>query len=708
MPFPAIGFPEPDTYLEATGDGVRKRVQRANRAAQDVLKERNEVERAAVLRLKLQLQALRQELGRRLLAGEGSLTDFRRFNLNAMVADVDRLVEDNQQQLAQDARAAYSKMGDIGDMAAEEPLRAAQLNIRPELPGLDSILVSAAFDNTLELLTQPMQQFASTTKVLLRGVALAGDQKFEAIQKLQAQIEGQGMDSAQYKAERIIRTELGRVFNQATYDRLVSLANDFGFLRKGWRAAGDTRTRIGHREAARTYARGSGIPMAERFQIKVYDERGKQAKLLGNAMLRFPLDPLVKPDGRVGAAATIMCRCNAFVDFDLADFASYSRNQIQLALGGVLPPIAPPPIAVPAPVSTADPKTLGAALKARAIAGIRPLTYRTTFFGARTTAEGMAKMLGSGVEVIPFVSRPGFYAVRNIATGQLFGPNGWTGAKARVSPRVPKPAPVIHPLKAGATEGPKVSAALVPSKGGALAKLHAKVMGMIDGVHSDGDLPRIPLMPSGGRFYGQYRYGTMTGGKEIKISSAGMKAHPMNTLAHEVGHWLDNMVVGRKEGFYAPGVPLPRRGQDATAFAGSSLMDQWKDAARNSPTIQRLKTWSNATTTGDGNVPQGVSKQHLRYLLSTNETWARSYAQYIAIRSEDPDAIAELRQLQKAASVGPVPATHRYNTRKLTNQDPDPNSWDYPTVWQDDEFEPIARAFDAIFEAMGWRKRSGR
>lgn len=28
----------------------------------------------------------------------------------------------------------------------------------------------------------------------------------------------------------------------------------------------------------------------------------------------------------------------------------------------------------------------------------------------------------------------------------------------------------------------------------------------------------------------------------------------------------------------------------------------------------------------------------------------------------------------------------------------------YPTKWQDDDFEPIAQAIDAIFEVMGWRK----
>ncbi len=630
MSTPAIAFPAPDTYLEATGDSVRKRVQRANRAAQDVLKDRNATEREAVQKLKQRLAILQTALANRLLGSQGAVTDFRRFSLNSLVADVDRLIEDTQRQLAEDAKAAYSRMGDLGDTAAEEPLRAAQLIIRPELPGLDAVLVTAAFDNTLELLTQPMQQFASTTKVLLRGVALAGDQKFEAIQKLQNQISGQGMDNAQYKAERIIRTELGRVFNQATYDRLVSLAADFTFLRKGWRAAGDTRTRIGHREAARTYGRGSGAPMAERFQIKVYDERGKQAKFLGNAFLRFPLDPLVKPEGRVGAAATIMCRCNAFVDFDLADFAGYSRRQIQLAMGGALPPIAPPPAAVPAPA--------------------------------------------------PKVAKP------------------------RVAKPKPAPAPdAKQALPAAATEGPKVSGALkVPA--GKKWDWARKALAALDRVHSDGVLEDLPLKDSSARTYlGAYSF-RFNKGKSIAISGAGQKAHPYNTLFHETGHWLDHLAVKNPELAGRDAVLAQYRfTTQATGRGFDPLLDEWRDATMNSPTVKVLGQWRNR---GEGS-PLGVAADHIAYLLRSDEVWARSYAQYVALRSGDNEALAELRLMQrgvKRATSGPISTSTRMNTKPLGHE-PDPDTWDYPVVWQDDEFEPIAQAFDRLFVKLGWRKR---
>ena len=355
----AFAFPEPDAILEASGDSVLRRSQRASRAAVQVVKDRLAEERLAAATLNKRLAKLKAALSSRLLSGDGSVTDFKRFTLSSLLHDVDRMLEDARIDIAGDAKRSYERVTNLGDVAAEEPLRAAQLTVRPSLPGVDAHLVTAAFDNTVELLTQPMQQFGSNVKVALRGVALAGDQRFEAIQKLRDQIQGAGFDNAQYRAERIIRTELGRTFNQATFARLLSLSKDFPFLRKGWRAAGDARTRTGHREAARTYARGNGIPIGEAFQVNSYRERpGKTPVLIGVASLRFPIDPQGTPAGPVTAAATIMCRCGAFIDFDLADFAEFSRRQIQVALGGPLPPIAPGPRAVKMPKPAKVPKTL--------------------------------------------------------------------------------------------------------------------------------------------------------------------------------------------------------------------------------------------------------------------------------------------------------------------------------------------------------------
>lgn len=683
-----LQFPPPDRYLEAHGDPVKKRAQRANRAALDVLKDRNALERASTKKLLARLGELKTQLQAQVLA-----TDFQRFNASALAATIDRLVLDAQGDLATGARRDYDRMADLGDSAAEEPMRAAQLRITPELPGLDAQLVTVAFDNTLELLTQPMQQFASSAKVALRGVALAGENKFDAIARLRDQIAGQGMAGAQYKAERIIRTELGRIFNQSTFDRLVTLAGEFPFLRKGWRAAGDTRTRIGHRGAAQKYARGQGIAITELFVIEVWDERpGKPAKLLGTCRLRFPVDPLAQPQGRLSAAATIMCRCNGFVDFDLAEFAAHSAKQIQLALGGVLPPVAPGPV----PVDTG-----GVDLKK--LARTTNFYQGRFYFGSEGAAQGILDRLGVPGTIVQ--GKRG-WSIQQAGTGAFYGPKGWTHPK----PAKAKPAPVPDVksvLPTGPTEGPKMSATLRPPMSGPLKTLHANVMAVIDQVHSVTNLAPIPLKPSSARFFGQFQAQRGGAAIDIKISKAGLNAHPLNTLAHEVGHWLDNQALGRVEEFFGPGHhPQPRGFFITQSYRGSPALEQWAATVKSSPTYERLRTWRDGRP-GDGTVPVGANGRHLEYLLSTHETFARSYAQYVAVRSGDPAMMAELRRMQAAATYGPVSATTKFNLKPMGHT-PDPNSWDYPVVWQDAEFEPIAAAFDRMFEEMGWRKKAGQ
>jgi hypothetical protein len=347
---PALVYDPPDPLLEAGGDSTARRMQRANRAGIDTLTDRNKAERETVQQLLTRLKNLQTGLQQRLLSGDGGLTDFRRFHLQTLLGDVDRLIANATADLATLAQASYEKMAEVGADHATDPLHAAQLQIHRALPGIDSVLIQAAFGNTVDLLTAPMQQFATDVKVSVRRVALGGDNRFEEIQRLRDKISGQGFGAAQFKAERIIRTEMGRVFNQSTFDRLVALAKDFPFIRKGWRASKDNRTRLGHVQAAQTYARGQGIKIDSRFSINVHTERkGQEPKLIGTALLRYPIDPDATPAGKVAAGATIMCRCNSFVDFDPAQFAAFTAAKVQTALTGLTPPAAPKPAPLPAP-----------------------------------------------------------------------------------------------------------------------------------------------------------------------------------------------------------------------------------------------------------------------------------------------------------------------------------------------------------------------
>lgn len=97
------------------------------------------------------------------------------------------------------------------------------------------------------------------------------------------------------QAERIVRTEMGRVFNTANELRHEEIAEAVPGLLHYWRSARDGRTRKAHAAADSRYAPGSNpgpIPMTEPFVV-------------GGEKLRFPHDP------NGSAANTVQCRCVA-------------------------------------------------------------------------------------------------------------------------------------------------------------------------------------------------------------------------------------------------------------------------------------------------------------------------------------------------------------------------------------------------------------
>jgi hypothetical protein len=628
----ALAYPEPDRRLEA-GDSDQRRVQRANSAAGAVLGDQRRAERDAIQQLLRRLNTLKAGLQQRLLVG--GLTDFRRGTVQTLLRDTEQLIADATADLAQLAERSYTNAQDKGIDYATKPIQAAQLTVVAGTPGLDRTLVTAAFDNTVDLLTAPMQQFTTDVKTAIRRVALAGDSQMEELQRLRDKIAGQGFDNAAFRAERIIRTEIGRVFNEAAYTRMVSLAQQFPFLRKGWRAAKDARTRLGHQQAAITYQRGQGILIAERFQIPVYDERGKTPKLIGTALLRFPLDPQASPAGRIAAGATIMCRCNGIVDFAMAEFAAYTKSKVQTALTGVQVPAAP---TKPTPLP-----------KAPKPAAAKPAVKAPKVKAPKRT------------DVQPKKAKPAAMGPTGPAVSQSVDTTGRThpgGSLMRLDPATVK----------------KLEAALAD----------------IDRVHGDGNLPSVPagIVESSLRAKGvQAYYASAQSGRPLRFGygSKAMAHQPHMAVYHETAHFLDHA------GF---------DGDLTTMTSGSSdLFAEWRKAVRASAAIQNMQNWRN----GIG-APLGVNTSHLDYHLSTDEIWARSYAQYIAVKSGNKAALKELRNMQLAATqaMGKVPGSMRFN-RNPAGMAPEPNTWDYGWAWSDADFQPILAAIDTIMERMRWR-----
>ena len=190
-------------------------------------------------------------------------------------------------------------------------------------------------------------------------------------------------------------------------------------------------------------------------------------------------------------------------------------------------------------------------------------------------------------------------------------------------------------------------------------KVLKRVSKAIDGVHGDGELNDIKLTNYydealgtfiGGRVKldsGSYDYV----GKGINVSPHGTQKHM--TLAHEIGHFIDYRGIGQKGKF-------------------SSVLDpqlnKWRQAVLESKQYKYLVNLRDSLTN-----PEQL--EYLNYLLDMEELWARSYAQYIAYKSNDQLMLKELENQLK-----------RPNLQQ----------------WNKNDFNSILIAFDEIFKLLGW------
>lgn len=207
--------------------------------------------------------------------------------------------------------------------------------------------------------------------------------------------------------------------------------------------------------------------------------------------------------------------------------------------------------------------------------------------------------------------------------------------------------------------GTAVSAALqAPPSGPLRAPLQA-ALEAIDAVHGDGVLPSIPVEVM--------RSATLAGGYEYQISglvSTRIRVRPTpdaaGTIVHEVGHFLDQK-----------GLP----GGDVRRFSSEDekLLDAWRKSVTESATFKTLKAAART-----GRLPSGlrVGRDEVTYRLEWKELWARAYFQYITERSGSAVLRADLERIR----------TGYFSLEQ----------------WPDEEFGPILREIDTLFQSLGW------
>jgi hypothetical protein len=250
--------------------------------------------------------------------------------------------------------------------------------------------------------------------------------------------------------------------------------------------------------------------------------------------------------------------------------------------------------------------------------------------------------------------------------------SGNGGSAASGPGPTPQPQPPAPSAPNPDTDTPVSAAFRIPS-GGASGVVN-EALTAIDSVHTDGQLPTIPVSWTRARTVaGQYEFDQLGGAHGMNIST--VKSLPQrNTVAHETGHFLDHQVLGQRGKFATlqpPGTP---------EFAA---LQPWRTAVR---TSRRGKTMTSALKTGEleYNGPNGrefgsVAPKAILYLNDEREMWARSYSQWIAIRSGNSGMLRDLESMRN-----------------------DPGA--VLVQWDDNDFDDIARAFDDLFGGKGWRK----
>jgi hypothetical protein len=205
---------------------------------------------------------------------------------------------------------------------------------------------------------------------------------------------------------------------------------------------------------------------------------------------------------------------------------------------------------------------------------------------------------------------------------------------------------------------PHISNALKLPKSGLAKSATNTVLTEIDRLHSAVKLPEVPVKNSNSyKFKGRYNY--QVGGKPVEIKISTASDTPELTAAHEIGHFIDHQALW-----------------DIGSYASvkSPLLAAWREAVDASAATDSLKMA--LKTHSDYRVRNKAS-----YYLSTNEQWARSYAQWVVTRSNNATMIDQVKKI----TADPHPA---YSASQ----------------WDDADFEPIAAAIDDIFTKLGWLK----
>lgn len=249
-----------------------------------ILRRAGRVEDVAVrAQLKVLRDARRAILAR--LVDAGAFDQFRlTLLLHAIDIEIARGSGTAEAAAIQSAEQAFGLGTDFARLAVGVP---------EGLVGVSRELVRAVVFVTTDQVRDVWNELGSRLKTIIRRAALGVTDPFTAMKALARVIrDPKTFGRAFWRAETIVRTEVGRAFAIASQDELGRAAKAGVNVKKYWLTAHDERVRETHRQAGLDYTEMNAIAWDGLFRV-------------GTDKLRYPKDP------NGSASETVNCRCTS-------------------------------------------------------------------------------------------------------------------------------------------------------------------------------------------------------------------------------------------------------------------------------------------------------------------------------------------------------------------------------------------------------------
>lgn len=237
-------------------------------------------------------------------AADPALSTFTPWRIQDLQRHITRLQQEFESRLSAELRAAIPEIYTLGGESVVAPLTAAGIGGAFHVPNRAQINI--LLDFTTDLVKTATRDYFPTIAAEVRLAALGQKSPLDAMTAITRKVGfpmdwkvGHPTEGVAYNAERILRTEVQRVYNLANHSQLMATGKQIPGLKKRWIATADSRTRSGHLRI-HNETRQNPIPIDQPFKVYDIDDRGR---IKSSAELMYPLDPSAPPE------FTINCRC---------------------------------------------------------------------------------------------------------------------------------------------------------------------------------------------------------------------------------------------------------------------------------------------------------------------------------------------------------------------------------------------------------------